>query len=167
MFLLDKFVRGLEENEMAHKEIVIVVSVSIFKDDEVLIIKENKPTALNKWNFPSGRVEYGEDILNAALREVKEETGYVVKLISTTGVYNFNSSTDNQVLLFHFTAEVTGGSLNLEEDEIIDSKWIKLNEIVDIEDRDLREVGVVRQIINNLLKGNFHPISIFNDQLST
>ncbi|SIR99899.1 hypothetical protein SAMN05878482_108201 [Peribacillus simplex] len=33
---------------MAHNGIVLVVSVSIFRDDEVLIIRENKPTAIDK-----------------------------------------------------------------------------------------------------------------------
>jgi len=152
-------------NKMDQKGIVLVVSVSIFKDEEVLVIKENKPTAIAKWNFPSGHIEYGEDILNAALREVKEETGYDVKLINTTGVYNFYSSTDNQVILFHFTAKLTGGSLNLTEEEIIDSRWIKLNELINMEDKEIREAGVIRQITYNLQKGNLYPISIFQDRL--
>jgi hypothetical protein len=54
---------------MAQNGIVLVVSVSIFRDDEVLMIRENKPTAINKWNFPSGRIENGEDILYSARRE--------------------------------------------------------------------------------------------------
>jgi len=51
---------------MSQNGIVLVASVSIFSDDKVLIIKENKPAAINKWNFPSGRIEYGEDILYSA-----------------------------------------------------------------------------------------------------
>lgn len=43
---------------MDQNSIVLVVSVSILNDEEVLIIKENKPTAFDKWNFPSGRIEY-------------------------------------------------------------------------------------------------------------
>ncbi|ESU33264.1 hypothetical protein G3A_07020 [Bacillus sp. 17376] len=39
---------------MSQDEIVLVASVSIFSDDKVLIIKENKPNAVDKWNFPSG-----------------------------------------------------------------------------------------------------------------
>ena len=60
---------------MSQGGIVLVASVSIFSDDKVLIIKENKPTAVDKWNFPSGRIKFGEDILYSARREVKEETG--------------------------------------------------------------------------------------------
>ncbi|MEK5215977.1 NUDIX hydrolase [Psychrobacillus sp. FSL H8-0487] len=150
---------------MSQDGIVLVASVSIFNEAEVLIIKENKPTAVEKWNFPSGRIEYGEDILYSARREVKEETGLDVKLIGTTGVYNFISSTNNQVILFHFIGEVTGGSVNLEEDEISDSKWIKVSDLVKIENEDLREPGVLKQIINNLLKKNLYPINIYNEQV--
>lgn len=150
---------------MSQDGIVLVASVSIFNDDKVLIIKENKPTAIDKWNFPGGHIENGEDILYSAQREVKEETGLDVKLIGTTGVYNFISSTKNQVILFHFVGEITGGFLNLEEDEISDSKWIKVNELVTFENKDLREPSVLKQIINNLLQEKIHPISVYNEQL--
>lgn len=78
---------------------------------------------------------------------------------------NFVSSTNNQVILFHFIGEVTGGSLNLEEDVISDSKWITVNELVRYENKDLRESSVIKQIINNLLKEKIHPISVYNEQL--
>ncbi|MDF2066705.1 NUDIX domain-containing protein [Bacillus sp. Cr_A10] len=150
---------------MSQDGTVLVASVSIFNEAEVLIIKENKPTAVEKWNFPSGRIEYGEDILYSARREVKEETGLDVKLIGTTGVYNFISSTNNQVILFHFIGEVTGGSINLEEDEISESKWIKVSDLVKFEDEYLREPLVLKQIINNLLKKNLYPLNIYNEQV--
>lgn len=86
---------------MIQNEIVLVVSVSIVRDNQVLMIKENKPSAIDKWNFPSGRIEKKEDILLAACREVKEETGLEVNLQYTTGVYNFISASNDQVILFH------------------------------------------------------------------
>ncbi|MEC0345432.1 NUDIX hydrolase [Peribacillus frigoritolerans] len=150
---------------MDQNSIVLVVSVSILNDEEVLIIKENKPTAFDKWNFPSGRIEYGEDILNAARREVKEETGFDVKLNNTTGIYNFISSTNDQVILFHFTGEVTGGLLNLEEDEILDSKWIKLNDLMKFDNKEIREASVLKKIVDNLLKENLYSISIYSENL--
>ncbi|TFI48809.1 NUDIX domain-containing protein, partial [Diaphorobacter sp. DS2] len=72
---------------MTQNEIVLVVSTSIIQEGKVLVIKENKATVKNKWNFPSGHVEKEEDILEAACREVKEETGLDVKLTHTTGIY--------------------------------------------------------------------------------
>jgi 8-oxo-dGTP diphosphatase len=100
-----------------------------------------------------------------AYREVKEETGFDIKLKGTTGLYNFISSTNNQVILFHFIGEIIGGSLNLVEDGIVDSKWVKVNELVKFEDKDLREASVLKQIINNLLNEDIHSIKLYNKQI--
>ncbi|MFZ7946170.1 NUDIX hydrolase [Neobacillus sp. 19] len=150
---------------MTQNGFVLVVSVSIIKGDEVLIIKENKPSAINKWNFPSGCIEHNEDILDAARREVKEETGFDVKLTGTTGVYNFISSSNDQVILFHFTGEIIGGSLKLEEDEIIASRWIKVPELIDFNYSELREASVIRKIVDRLVSKQIHSITVFNEKI--
>lgn len=150
---------------MTQNSIVLVVSVSVIQNDKVLMIKENKPDAINLWNFPSGRMEADEDILFAARREVKEETGLDVKLTSTTGIYNFVSSTQDQVIMFHFIGEVTGGSINLEEDEIIDSNWVTVHELLGFNDGELRNPGVIKQIANCLVNNSFHSINIFQKQI--
>ncbi|MEH7445006.1 NUDIX domain-containing protein [Bacillus sp. JJ1122] len=151
---------------MAEKSIVLVASVSILKENKVLMIKEMKPSAYNKWNFPSGRIEYMEGILDAACREVKEETGYDVSLTGTTGVYNFISSSNHQVILFHFTGEIIGGALELQEDEIIDARWITLEGILTYDSGVLRDESVIRQIANRLLKKEIYALDIFSKQLS-
>ncbi|MDP4170519.1 MAG: NUDIX domain-containing protein [Bacillota bacterium] len=151
---------------MTQNGIILVVSVSIIKNNEVLIIKENKPSVINKWNFPSGHIEQGEDIIAAACREVKEETGYEVKLSKTTGIYNFISNTNHQVILFHFIGEILGGSLKLEETEIIDSKWIPISELLKMENEELRDANVIKQIVEALLSGKFHSMNVFKEKLS-
>lgn len=150
---------------MTQNGIVLVVSATIFKNDEVLIIKENKPIAVDQWNFPGGRIEFGEDILLAACREVKEETGLSVELLNSTGIYNFISSTGNQVILFHFTGKISAGTLNIEEEEIIDSRWVEISEILNFDNKELRNANVIKQIVNNLIDRNFHSINIVNPQL--
>jgi 8-oxo-dGTP diphosphatase len=153
------------ENSMSQNNIVLVVSVSVIKDNEVLLIKENKPTAFDKWNFPSGRMEMGEDILNAALREVKEETGLDVNLINTTGIYNFLSDSNDQVILFHFIGEIVGGELRIDEEEIIESKWVTLDEIRKLTNKELRNSMVMKQIVDALISQKSYPITIFKEQL--
>jgi 8-oxo-dGTP diphosphatase len=150
---------------MTQSEIVLVVSVSIINENQVLMIKENKPTARNQWNFPSGRLEKGEDILVAACREVKEETGLDVRLTQTTGVYNFTSSTNHQVILFHFIGELIGGSIHLQEAEIIDCQWMPICNLMGMEKTELREADVIRQIGEALLNQTAYPLTIFQKQL--
>lgn len=40
------------------------------------------------WGLPGGGIEPGESVLEAAIREVKEETGLVVKINGLIGVYS-------------------------------------------------------------------------------
>lgn len=150
---------------MNQNKIVTVVSVTVIKDNEILLIKESKSTAYNKWNFPSGRIEQYEDILNAARREVKEETGLDVNLLHTTGIYNFVSDSTDHVILFHFIGEIVGGTLKIDENEVIDCKWVTLNELRNFENSELRNSTVMKQMIEAVTSQKFFPITIFIEQL--
>jgi ADP-ribose pyrophosphatase YjhB (NUDIX family) len=150
---------------MTQNGIILVVSVSIIREDKALMVKENKASVKNKWNFPSGRIENGEDILDAARREAKEETGYDVRLTGTTGVYNFISSLNDQVILFHFMGEIIGGSLLFDTKEILDSKWISLRDLLIPEQIELRDKEVIKQIVENLVSEKEFPLTSFNKKL--
>ncbi|PAE22733.1 NUDIX domain-containing protein [Bacillus sp. 7894-2] len=151
---------------MTQNEIVLVASTSIIQEGKVLMIKENKATVKNKWNFPSGHVEKGEDILEAACREVKEETALDVNLTHTTGIYNFISSTDHQVILFHFIGQITGGFLSLQEEEIADCRWVNLSNLENFKDEELRDAKVIRQIFDAVKANQLYPLELFQTKLS-
>ena len=53
----------------------IVAAVLINDQGEVLMMQEAKSTCAGQWYLPAGRMEPGEDIAEAAQREVLEETG--------------------------------------------------------------------------------------------
>ena len=48
---------------------------AVRRGDEVLLIQRKYPPMAGSWAFPGGFVERDEDPMNAALRELKEETG--------------------------------------------------------------------------------------------
>ena len=53
--------------------------IILSNDLKKIILVLNRESVLNgdpKWGLPKGHCEYGEDIENCALREIKEETGY-------------------------------------------------------------------------------------------
>ena len=52
-----------------------VVGVGCLKDDQVLLIRRGTQPRLGEWSLPGGRIEPGERAVDAALRELKEETG--------------------------------------------------------------------------------------------
>lgn len=51
------------------------VGVVCLRGDEVLLIRRGTPPRLGEWSLPGGRIEPGERAMDAALRELWEETG--------------------------------------------------------------------------------------------
>ncbi len=87
--------------------IVVVSSAIVRKDDEFLLIKETKPSAVGKWGLPGGKLEEAESIIDCLRREVREETGYQVTSEKLVGVVNKpNSHEGNTVIKFVFVCTV-------------------------------------------------------------
>jgi 8-oxo-dGTP diphosphatase len=59
---------------------VPTVGVVCLKGDQVLLIKRGTAPRLGQWSLPGGRIEWGEAVTVAALRELKEETGVEAEL---------------------------------------------------------------------------------------
>jgi 8-oxo-dGTP diphosphatase len=51
-----------------------VISV-LFRGDDVLLVSRKNPPDVGKWGFPGGKIEFGESVADAAVRELREETG--------------------------------------------------------------------------------------------
>lgn len=54
---------------------VPAVGVVCLKGNAVLLIRRGKPPRMGEWSLPGGRIEPGERAVDAALRELGEETG--------------------------------------------------------------------------------------------
>jgi ADP-ribose pyrophosphatase YjhB (NUDIX family) len=64
-----------------------VVDVLIIDDDKFLLVEEGRPERKGLFNLPGGHVKGNETLSAAAIREVKEETGYNVTLTGLVGIY--------------------------------------------------------------------------------
>lgn len=62
------------------------VGVVCLKGDEVLLIRRGTPPRVGEWSLPGGRLEPGERLAVAALRELREETGVEAELIGLVDV---------------------------------------------------------------------------------
>jgi ADP-ribose pyrophosphatase YjhB (NUDIX family) len=57
------------------------VSVALWRDGSVLLARRAKPPLAGLWSLPGGLVEVGEQLMDAARRELKEETGLTCDLV--------------------------------------------------------------------------------------
>ena len=56
----------------------VCVGAIVIDDDRLLLIRRGQAPAKGKWSVPGGRVEHGETLAEAVVREVLEETGVEV-----------------------------------------------------------------------------------------
>jgi mutator protein MutT len=54
---------------------VVAVGAIVFDGDRVLLIERGSPPSVGLWTVPGGKVEPGERLADAVVREVREETG--------------------------------------------------------------------------------------------
>lgn len=60
---------------MSNRPEVPAVSVAVVRGGRVLLVRRARPPSQGLYAFPGGKVEAGETLEQAALRELKEETG--------------------------------------------------------------------------------------------
>ena len=60
---------------------VLAASVAVFRDGKVLLATRTKPPADRLWSLPGGKVEAGETLEEAALRELEEEVGVSARIV--------------------------------------------------------------------------------------
>lgn len=62
------------------------VGVVCLRDGEVLLIRRGREPRMGEWSLPGGRIEPGERAVDAALRELREETGVEAEILGLVDV---------------------------------------------------------------------------------
>ncbi len=139
----------------------IVAGCIIKRDNKILMVQEAKEKYYGQWNFPAGHIEDGENMLEGAIREVKEETGCDVKLTGVLPmkvVYQKGAPT----LIVEFTAELVNETLKIDKNEILDVKWIEIEEIKNMDEKNLRAIETNKATFQDFINNKIYPLDIFD-----
>ena len=120
---------------------VKMICGALVVDANRLVLVKEAGVDYGKWNFPAGHLDEGEDIFQAAVREVKEETNLDVKLEALLGIYQQKNRQGESVIRILFKASLVGGKLKHPE-ELLDAKWFTFEEFGRIEDEELRSLDL-------------------------
>ena len=95
------------------------IGVTVIITDQQGYIVLTKRNDLPVWCLPGGHVESGESLVEAAVREVKEETGLEIKITRLVGIYSrphwFDGNHD-----IVFAAVPVGGQLKADQVETVE-----------------------------------------------
>ena len=103
------------------------------RDSVLLHLRNDQPM----WSLPGGPPDFGESFSQCVLREVKEETGLVVKIVRLIGIYSepdhwiFSYPDGNRAHAFAaaFECEVVSGELMPNMTDSLDVSWFAVNDL--------------------------------------
>ena len=137
----------------------VTVATLVVADGRLLCVEERANGRL-VLNQPAGHLEPDESLLDAALRETLEETGWEVRLTAFVGAYQWRAAeTGRHYLRFAFAAEPVAHDPARPLDEgIVRALWMAPSELRAAADR--HRSPLVWQAVADYLAGSRHPLAL-------
>ncbi len=104
---------------------VAVGTIIRMPDDRIVLVRRAIDPGYGKWVFPGGYVDRGEQVLAAARREAREESGLEIELHGLVNIYSYAGRAP---IIIVYAASMTGGSLAI-DDESLEARFFARNEI--------------------------------------
>ena len=104
----------------------LAVSAGIFRDGKILLVRRAREPAKGVYTFPGGRVEFGESLVEAVAREVREETGLAIEVIGLAGFREAlpgKAGGSGHFVILPFAARWVANEVSL-NDELDDARWL-------------------------------------------
>lgn len=137
----------------------IVVGAIVIKDNKILMVKETKKDCYGKWAFPAGHLEENESIMNGAKRETKEETGCDIQFQKVFPIITNNKN----IIMIHLLADLISETMNYNTSEIMETKWIDINQIKQMKQEEFRSYPVIKFIIESLEQNRLYNLDIIEN----
>lgn len=120
----------------------------ILKAEKILLCRISADFHMDAgyWTLPGGGIDFGEDPVDAMVREVREETGLAVRSKGVAGIDSFCDWQEQRafhgIRIIYFT-EILGGELTYEIEGTTDyCAWWSLEETRDLPLVDLTVAGL-------------------------
>ncbi|MEM9180252.1 MAG: NUDIX hydrolase [Pseudomonadota bacterium] len=133
---------------------VPAVGVVCLRGEEVLLIRRGTPPRRGEWSLPGGRIEPGEPVQAAALRELREETAVEAEIVGLVDVVDaiFNNRAGDLItrhyVLVDYAARWVAG-MPVAGDDAAEARFFHQSELasLDLWDETLRVIEAAAALL--------------------
>lgn len=114
--------------ELRNSPIIGVGAVILDERGRIVLVRRDAAPRQGEWSIPGGKIEWGETVSAALLREIREETGLDVEILQFIDVIDFVSLdaagvVERHYVLLDFWARAIGGELTA-GDDAAEARWV-------------------------------------------
>jgi 8-oxo-dGTP diphosphatase len=109
----------------------ICVGAVAVDDDQILLVRRGQGPAQGTWSVPGGRVEAGETLAEAVVRELAEETGLEGVCEQLVGWVERIDDHHHYVIL-DFWVTIIAGTPPVAGDDAAEAAWVPLGEVAQL-----------------------------------
>jgi ADP-ribose pyrophosphatase len=121
---------GFEIKRSIVRHLGSAVMMAVDKKNRILLVRQFRlPAAKALWELPAGRLDAGEKPLEAARRELKEETGYKARTWKKLAAYWPSPGFVDEKMTIFLATGLTKGEAQPMDDERIECRWFKRKEL--------------------------------------
>ena len=102
--------------------------------DRILLVKRLREPEAGHWGFPGGKVDFGETVQEAVLREIKEELGITLSLGPLAHLVNYIDTVAGQHWLAPvYKATIGSGTPDIQEPDALEAwAWFAADDLPDL-----------------------------------
>jgi 8-oxo-dGTP diphosphatase len=115
---------------------VLAVGAIVLERGDLLLVKRDTEPAKGQWTLPGGRVEWGESLREAVVREVREETGIDIDVEAVAGIAERIVPDDEGEVRWHFVILDFWAKPRSREtkagDDVSEARWVPVGELAEM-----------------------------------
>ena len=129
----------------------VCVGAVAIDDGRLLLIRRGTDPGRGRWTLPGGRVDPGETVQEAVVRELLEETGVEAVVTGLVGVAE-RIDDDHHFVILDYAVEVLAPAPPRAGSDALEAKWVDLAMVAEMDIVDglaefLHDHGVIETIV--------------------
>jgi 8-oxo-dGTP diphosphatase len=109
----------------------LAVGAVVVHDGSLLLVRRGHGPAAGEWSVPGGRVEWGETVAEAVVREVREETGLECVCGELLGWVERIDEAYHFVILDHVATVLEHGT-PVAGDDAAEVRWVPIDDVLEL-----------------------------------